>query len=152
MPRKHSLDQRESVRVGLGTDGTSAQDSNANFALPESHEMMSDQKLAVWYNDTVIYPDKVRLKKYYYEHYSFVKNIQMIFATVLGFKVQFQVKKYKTHRNMKYLKAILQLTLSSLLMLGNIQKHFLSFRSLIRNLRVIFVLVTEDRQNKVWST
>lgn len=47
------------------------------------------QEIAVEYNDTVIYPDKVRLNKYYYEHYSFLKDIQMIFATVLGFKVMF---------------------------------------------------------------
>ena len=50
---------------------------------------MSDQELAVWYNDKVIYPDKVRLNKYYYEHYSFIKDIEMIFATVLGFKVKY---------------------------------------------------------------
>ena len=50
---------------------------------------LSDQELAVWYNDNVIYPDKVRLNKYYYEHYSFLKDIEMIFATVLGFKVNF---------------------------------------------------------------
>lgn len=48
-----------------------------------------DQEIAVEYNDNVIYPDKVRLNKYYYEHYSFVKDIQMIFATVFGFKVKF---------------------------------------------------------------
>lgn len=47
------------------------------------------QVIAVEYNDNVIYPDKVRLNKYYYEHYSFVKDIQMIFATVLGRKVKF---------------------------------------------------------------
>lgn len=47
------------------------------------------QEIATEYNDNVIYPDKVRLNKYYYEHYSFVKDIQMIFATVLGFKVKF---------------------------------------------------------------
>lgn len=47
------------------------------------------QVIAVEYNDTVIYPDKVRLNKYYYENYSFVKDIEMIFATVLGFKVKF---------------------------------------------------------------
>ena len=46
------------------------------------------QVIAVEYNDTVIYPDKVRLNKYYYENYSFVKDIEMIFATVLGFKVK----------------------------------------------------------------
>lgn len=47
------------------------------------------QEIAVEYNDTVIYPDKVRLNRYYYEHYSFLKDIQMIFATVLGFRLQF---------------------------------------------------------------
>ncbi len=36
------------------------------------------------YNDTVIYPDKVRINRYYAEHYSFVKDIQMIVCTVLG--------------------------------------------------------------------
>lgn len=45
---------------------------------------MSDQELAVWYNDKVIYPDKVRLNCYYYRHYSFIKDIQMIICTVLG--------------------------------------------------------------------
>lgn len=57
--------------------------------LPENVDEMTDQELAVWYNDNVIYPDKVRLNKYYYEHYSFIKDIEMIFATVLGFKVKF---------------------------------------------------------------
>lgn len=47
------------------------------------------QEIAVEYNDNVIYPDKVRLNCYYYRHYSFIKDIQMIFATVLGFKVKF---------------------------------------------------------------
>ena len=47
------------------------------------------QDIAVEYNDNVIYPDKVRLNCYYYHHYSFIKDIQIIFATVLGFKVKF---------------------------------------------------------------
>lgn len=47
------------------------------------------QEIATEYNDTVIYPDKVRLNKYYYYHYSFIKDIEMIFATVLGWKVKF---------------------------------------------------------------
>lgn len=47
------------------------------------------QDIAVEYNDTVIYPDKVRLNCYYYRHYSFVKDIQMIFATVLGKKIEY---------------------------------------------------------------
>ena len=47
------------------------------------------QEIAVEYNDTVIYPDKVRLNCYYYRHYSFVKDIQMIFCTVLGRKMRY---------------------------------------------------------------
>lgn len=50
---------------------------------------MSDQEIAVWYNDNIIYPDKVRLNCYYYRNYSFIKDIQMIFATVLGRKISY---------------------------------------------------------------
>lgn len=52
-------------------------------------DIRSIQEIAVEYNDTVIYPDKVRLNCYYYRHYSFIKDIQMILATVFDFKVQF---------------------------------------------------------------
>ncbi len=47
------------------------------------------QEIAVWYNDNTIYPDKVRLNCYYYRHYSFAKDIQMILATVLGRKMEY---------------------------------------------------------------
>ena len=50
---------------------------------------MTDQEIAVWYNDKVIYPDKVRLNCYYYRNYSFIKDIQMILCTVLGKKMQY---------------------------------------------------------------
>ena len=36
------------------------------------------------YNDEVIFPDKVRINRYYLHHYSFLLDIKMIFATVLG--------------------------------------------------------------------
>lgn len=49
----------------------------------------SMQEIAVEYNDMVIYPDKVRLNCYYYRHYSFIKDIQMIFCTVLGKKMKY---------------------------------------------------------------
>lgn len=58
--------------------------------LPQEQiDGMSDQELAVWYNDHVIYPDKVRLNCYYYQHYSFIKDIQMILCTVLGRKMEY---------------------------------------------------------------
>ena len=47
------------------------------------------QEIAVEYNDNVIYPDKVRLNCYYYRHYSFIKDIQMILCTVLGKKMEY---------------------------------------------------------------
>lgn len=47
------------------------------------------QVIAVEYNDHVIYPDKVRLNCYYYRHYSFVKDFQMILCTVFGKKMEY---------------------------------------------------------------
>lgn len=47
------------------------------------------QDIAVEYNDNVIYPDKVRINCYYYRHYSFIKDIQMLFCTVLGKKMKY---------------------------------------------------------------
>ena len=62
---------------------------NDNANLNVNFDEMTDQELAVWYNDNVIYPDKVRLNCYYYRHYSFVKDIQMILCTVLGNKMKY---------------------------------------------------------------
>ena len=47
------------------------------------------QEIATEYNDKVIYPDKVRINCYYYRNYSFCKDIEMIFATVLGRKIKY---------------------------------------------------------------
>lgn len=47
------------------------------------------QEIAVEYNDHVIYPDKVRINRYYLHHYSFIKDIQMIVCTVLGKKMEY---------------------------------------------------------------
>lgn len=61
--------------------------SNLNVNLDLNS--MTDQELAVWYNDNVIYPDKVRLNLYYLDHYSFIKDFQMILCTVLGKKMEY---------------------------------------------------------------
>ena len=47
------------------------------------------QEIAVEYNDTVIYPDKVRINLYYLDHYSFAKDFQMIMCTILGKKMMY---------------------------------------------------------------
>lgn len=65
---------------------------NEHVANLENHpdfSIMTDQEIAVWYNDNVIYPDKVRLNCYYYRNYSFWKDIQMIMCTVLGKKMKY---------------------------------------------------------------
>ena len=41
------------------------------------------------YNDTVIFPDKVRINLYYLDHYSFAKDFQMILCTIFGKKMEY---------------------------------------------------------------
>ena len=52
-------------------------------------ELLAQVKNPQQYNDEVIYPDKVRLNRYYAEHYSFIEDIKMIFCTVLGKHIQY---------------------------------------------------------------
>ena len=68
---------------------SSKSENNPIENLPKDWEKWSDQEIAVWYNDNVIYPDKVRLNCYYYRHYSFIKDFQMILCTVLGKKMEY---------------------------------------------------------------
>lgn len=42
----------------------------------------TEDEIALWYNDEVIYPDKVRINCEYYKNYSFFKDIKIIFDTV----------------------------------------------------------------------
>jgi lipopolysaccharide/colanic/teichoic acid biosynthesis glycosyltransferase len=44
---------------------------------------------SVRYNDEVIFPDKVRLNRYYLKNYSFWSDIKMLFATVLGRRIDY---------------------------------------------------------------
>ncbi len=56
----------------------------ATLKYRNEEELLSTVDDPIKYNDEVIYPDKVRINRYYAEHYSFIKDIQMIFCTVLG--------------------------------------------------------------------
>lgn len=56
----------------------------ASLKYREEEEILAKVDNPQQYNDEVIFPDKVRINLYYYRHYSFVKDIQMIFCTVLG--------------------------------------------------------------------
>lgn len=61
----------------------------AYIAQNKGKNGMTDEQLALWYNDNVIYPDKVRINLYYLRNYSFVKDIQMIICTVLGKRMEY---------------------------------------------------------------
>jgi len=83
--QSHTESTDNTGRAVSNTNGT----NDTNRLTQEEIDRMSDQELAVWHNDNVIYPDKVRLNCYYYHHYSFVKDIQMILCTVLGKKMMY---------------------------------------------------------------
>lgn len=59
----------------------------ASLKYRDEEELLASVEDPIRYNDEVIYPDKVRLNLYYYNHYSFWTDIKMIFATVLGKKI-----------------------------------------------------------------
>ena len=70
-------------------EGAGKNEQVMRFENAPGFTKMTDQEFAVWYNDNVIYPDKVRLNCYYYRNYSFIKDIQMILCTVLGKKMKY---------------------------------------------------------------
>ena len=45
-------------------------------------DQRSEDEIALWYNDEVIYPDKVRINCDYYRNYSFFNDLKIIFKTV----------------------------------------------------------------------
>lgn len=61
----------------------------ASLKYRDEEELLAKVDNPIEYNDTVIYPDKVRINLYYLNHYSFVKDIQMILCTVLGKKMKY---------------------------------------------------------------
>lgn len=61
----------------------------ASLKYRDEEYLLAKQQNPKEYNDTVIFPDKVRLNKYYLEHYSFWKDLQMIFCTILGKHIQY---------------------------------------------------------------
>lgn len=59
----------------------------ASLKYRNEEELLSNVSDPIAYNNDVIYPDKIKLNLYYYYHYSFVKDLQMIFCTVVGKKM-----------------------------------------------------------------
>ena len=69
---------REVLRLRPGITGP------ASLKYRDEEELLAIQPDPQRYNDEVIFPDKVRINRYYLHNYSFLKDIQMIFCTVLG--------------------------------------------------------------------
>lgn len=69
---------REVLKLRPGITGP------ASLKYRDEEDLLAKQEDPQRYNDEVIFPDKVRINQYYLNHYSFVKDIQMIFCTVLG--------------------------------------------------------------------
>lgn len=61
----------------------------ASLKYRDEEVLLAAQANPQEFNDKVIYPDKVRINLYYLDHYSFVADIKMIFATVLGKRIEY---------------------------------------------------------------
>lgn len=71
-------EDREILKLRPGITGP------ASLKYRNEEELLATVDNPQEYNDTVIYPDKVRINLYYLKHYSFTADIKMIICTVLG--------------------------------------------------------------------
>lgn len=76
-------DDREVLNLRPGITGP------ASLKYRNEEDLLAKQSDPIKYNDEVIFPDKVRINRYYLHHYSFIKDIQMIFCTVLGKRMKY---------------------------------------------------------------
>ncbi|MBO4557312.1 MAG: sugar transferase [Bacteroidales bacterium] len=76
-------DDREMLRLRPGITGP------ATLKYRNEEELLAQVADPQKYNDEVIFPDKVRLNRYYLHHYSFWMDLKMIFATVLGKHIEY---------------------------------------------------------------
>lgn len=71
-------DDREVLLLRPGITGP------ASLKYRNEEEILASVSNPQQYNDTVIFPDKVRINRYYLHNYSFITDIKMIVCTVLG--------------------------------------------------------------------
>lgn len=76
-------DDREMLELRPGITGP------ASLKYRNEEELLAAVDNPQEYNDTVIYPDKVRINRYYLHNYSFVKDTEMIVCTVIGKKMKY---------------------------------------------------------------
>jgi lipopolysaccharide/colanic/teichoic acid biosynthesis glycosyltransferase len=76
-------DDREVLQLRPGITGP------ATLKYRDEEELLATVDNPQEYNDTVIFPDKVRINRYYLHHYSFWTDIKILFATVLGKRIMY---------------------------------------------------------------
>ena len=76
-------EDREVLKLRPGITGP------ASLKYRDEEELLAKQSDPQKYNDEVIFPDKVRINRFYLHHYSFIKDIQMIVCTVLGRRMKY---------------------------------------------------------------
>lgn len=74
---------REVLKLRPGITGP------ASLKYRDEEDLLAKQADPQRYNDEVIFPDKVRINLYYLHHYSFIKDIEMIFCTILGRRMKY---------------------------------------------------------------
>lgn len=76
-------DDREVLKLRPGITGP------ASLKYRNEEEILATVNNPQEYNDTVIFPDKVRINRYYLHHYSFLMDIKIIIVTVLGNHIEY---------------------------------------------------------------
>lgn len=76
-------DDREVLKLRPGITGP------ASLKYRHEEELLATVNNPQEYNDKVIFPDKVRINRYYLHNYSFRMDIKIIFATVLGRRMEY---------------------------------------------------------------
>lgn len=76
-------EDREVLKLRPGITGP------ASLKYRDEEELLATKEDPIKYNDEVIYPDKVRLNRYYLHHYCFITDIKIIIATVLGQRIHY---------------------------------------------------------------
>lgn len=74
---------REVLKLRPGITGP------ASLKYRDEEDLLATKEDPQRYNDEVIFPDKVRINLYYLHHYSFIKDIEMIFCTVFGRRMKY---------------------------------------------------------------
>ena len=74
---------REVLKLRPGITGP------ASLKYRDEEDLLATKADPQRYNDEEIFPDKVRINLYYLHHYSFIKDLKMIFCTVFGRRMKY---------------------------------------------------------------